>query len=283
MPLRPQAEPSQPRPRRASGLLFTVIGVTLGLAIFVGSRAILREYGAMIGIPAYVAASLLFLLIAAVIRRGKRMRAPAADTVLATDTRPPVLYLRPFEVDGSMLVEQFFMQWSYEEQLARALKKIGPVIAVGSPQDDARMPELGAARMYLRDEAWPQRVDTLIRTASLVVLHAGTSPGLTWELRRVVEWNRPDRLIICLPIDRSFTPRKQRTAEARYAQFRDATRDIFPYSLPATCDGCAFLYFLPDWTPRLLQFNRPPTVSSETQSRALSLLSRQFGHTVARA
>jgi hypothetical protein len=137
--------------------------------------------------------------------------------------------------------------------------------------------------MYLRDDHWQQQVDGLIRASALVVLHAGDSSGLMWELQRVVGADRPDRVILCLPVDRAGSKLKRQTTEARYARFRDATASIFPRPLPRKSDGCAFLYFQRDWTPQLLRFSETPTVDSPTQSLALNVLSKQFRRRVVHA
>ena len=48
---------------------------------------------------------------------------------------------------------------TYEERLARTLRKVGPFVAVGDPTE--RLPLLGAARMYAADEEWQETVDEL--------------------------------------------------------------------------------------------------------------------------
>ena len=103
-----------------------LLSVTLGLA----GVLILREGGAIGGMIFGIS----LLAIQFGIRQGKRMRAKHADAVLEGDGRAPVLYLRPFEADNQLLRANPglpFLVNSYEQDLTRRLRKIGPVIAVG--------------------------------------------------------------------------------------------------------------------------------------------------------
>jgi hypothetical protein len=119
-----QDEPRQPKPRRALGMLLIFFCVPMGMIVILVSRTAASHSGAIGGGIVGAFGGLLVFLIQWGFRRGKKMRAPAAATILATDTRPPVLYLRSFAVDGSMLTGQQFMLRSYEEHLASALKRM---------------------------------------------------------------------------------------------------------------------------------------------------------------
>ncbi|GLZ47183.1 hypothetical protein Acsp06_33680 [Actinomycetospora sp. NBRC 106375] len=276
-------EPEQPNPRRAQGLLVTLLMIPVGVLVFVASKSITREFGALGGLLAGGIAGGLFYFISRGLRRAKQMRAPSAADVLATDDRPPVLYLRPFSNDGVVLSGHYFLFKTYEEHLVKALSDIGPVVAVGSPGENARTPEVGAARMYLRDDAWQERVGHLIRQSSLIVLHGGSSPGVLWELRSVLAQGRPERLIVCLPVDAAQTPKKLRHAEARYVDFVRSSWGIFPRPLPLFAGGCAFLYFLPDWTPQLLRRDMPVPAGYPPQTAALRGLGSSFRSRLATA
>jgi hypothetical protein len=269
-------EPPQPSPRRLQGLLLTVVSVVLGVVFLLASRILGREFGVIGGMIIYVIAGLGFVIASAGFRRGKQMRARPAAEVLVDDPRPPVLYLRSFVADGGEFSGMFFMHRSYEEHLVRALEHAGPVVTVGSPAETASLPTPGAARMYLRDDTWRARVDTLISQSGLIAMHAGTSPGVVWELRRVVEANRPERLILCLPVDPATTSKKHLTAEARFQQFRAATVDLFPRPLPLHAGRHAFMYFQSDWTPVLLEFSPGMPGGSSTQAVALRKLAKEF-------
>jgi hypothetical protein len=87
---------------------------------------------------------------------------------------------------------------TYEERLARALNKAGPFVAVGDPTE--RLPLLGAARVYADDSQWVETVDDLTARAGMIVIHAGESRGVAWEVRHVIDLDDPERVILSLPL-----------------------------------------------------------------------------------
>jgi hypothetical protein len=167
---------------------------------------------------------------------GVRLRTWRAEHTLARDRRPPVLYLRPFGEDerGSSTSE------SFELSLASVLRDVGPVIAVGRPGE--RLPPQGAARVYVSDESWQSSVRDLMARSALTVLRAGTSPGVLWELARVVELVPPTRVLIAVP------SALRAGGEAAWARFRALAGDVMPRPLPLSLDGAEFVTFDSDWT-----------------------------------
>ena len=121
----------------------------------------------------------------------------------------PVLYLRSFKADlrgqpagpsGGGALPALIVQLSrksFEDKLAAALSNIGPFIAVGSPWEQD--PPSGAARLYLSNEEWKPRVEELLNAAACVVIQAGGSPGLVWELETIVHKCDPTKVVIALP------------------------------------------------------------------------------------
>jgi hypothetical protein len=164
--------------------------------------------------------------------RWARMRARLAPDVLANDSRAPVVYLRPFEVDRTAR--------GFEGLIVGALKDLGPVVAVGRP-DEQLPPASRIARAYVTDDQWQDRVSDLIGRARLVVAQIGTSEGLVWELIQAVHLLRPDQLLVCLG--------GRRDTNLRYQQFREQASPIFPRGLPDQIRGSGFITFGPDWTP----------------------------------
>jgi hypothetical protein len=215
---------------------------------------------------------------------GRRRVAASADSLLERDSRPPILYLRLFEDDGKasprahMRVHKAALSvWTlrtYEERLAFALRRIGPLIAIGKPHED--LPTLGAARTYVPDRAWREKVDKEMRRAQLVVLRVGHSEGLLWELQRAVSTVRPERLVICLP---------ETHRQIVYLYFRLSTSAVFPHGLPSEIGNADFLYFDSEWRPHLAlssNLKRLPTTipaetdSQSTQQQALKSLGAEF-------
>ena len=96
---------------------------------------------------------------------------------------------------------------------------MGPFVAVGKPGE--KLPELGAARMYLQDSEWKDKVHDLMSRASLVVLRAGRTDGLWWEAQMAAAIVKPERLVFLLPYQR-----------AQYQLFRSNAETIFGRRLP---------------------------------------------------
>jgi hypothetical protein len=214
---------------------------------------------------------------------------------LRKDGRDPVLYLRSFYVDTAKDDERLDLKTD-EEVLTLALREIGPVLAIGSPdrsqgarQGDVAVedrPLLGATRIYFADEDWQEAVAGLMELSRLVVINAGTSDGLLWEMKAAVKRAGPSKLLI------SFLPwqsLKSPTREARYRVFRDHAERIFQealqtddvertahtmdFNLPETLGDASFFFFSKDWKvepasigqwKRLFYFMSPPTLMRET-------------------
>jgi hypothetical protein len=172
--------------------------------------------------------------------RWPRMRARLATEVLSRDHRAPILYLRPFAADRRAT--------RYERRIARSLKGLGPIVAVGRPEEELpATPHI--AREYVADDRWQDRVVDLIGRAQLVVIQVGTSKGLMWELTQVVRLVRPDQLLACLGPKRVPWRARRPDADVRYRQFREKFGPLFPKGLPAELPGSAFIAFGSDWTP----------------------------------
>jgi hypothetical protein len=225
---------------------------------------------------------LVFFVSVALVARGRRMRLGGAERVLAKDARAPIVYLRPFGADRAEIAKRMssrvrislserFVK-TYEERLARALRKIGPFVAVGDPTE--RLPLLGAARMYAADEDWQARVGELTGRAGVVLLHTGEGDGFAWEVHHVIGRCAPERAILSLPLDAN---RKEPSRQERYDAFRRRFGDAFPRPLPEAIGYCQFVYFDADWTPRLLGERGAPLPDGEGEcTRALRRLAREF-------
>ena len=74
------------------------------------------------------------------------------------------------------------------------MARVGPVVAIGKPGE--RLPQLGAARLYVDDDHWQETIDALMTRSALVVVRAGNTPNLWWEIERAMTNQRPDRVVI---------------------------------------------------------------------------------------
>jgi hypothetical protein len=219
----------------------------------------------VLGIAALSSAILLPVTIALCLvsyfmfMKARKYTAPLADDVLAQDNRPPVLYLRSFNdeeqdhrvrsflqgtVDGDRGIAQSTPAWGVREQdaLAPILSEVGPYIAIGKPGEP--LPELGAARAYVSDEAWQSQIMQWLSRARLVIVRAGATNGLQWEIAQIVRYLRPIQLLILLP-----------SRIEDYQSFRSWANGVFPIALPESPTE-RLMTFDPNWRPVMLSSQR---------------------------
>ncbi|MBT2971668.1 MAG: hypothetical protein B6D72_14570 [gamma proteobacterium symbiont of Ctena orbiculata] len=247
----------QPRQNRWLGRLSTIIGFTLFVSSIIPAM-IAQEYGE--------GDYLLILLClgmfgggAMLVVYGKRHLTPRVEEVLANDHRAPILYLRSFNDQADdFTLGGFFSavgamfgnrnmglstsSWgpTFQSQLAYVMERVGPYIAVGRP--GVRLPGTGAARLYVPDEQWQQRVTQLIRSARLVIIRAGTSAGLNWEIetvRRII--SKPHQLLVILPLSKKG-----------YRAFRQSVAEA-GIKLPERPPNAMFMTFDERWEPLFLE------------------------------
>lgn len=131
------------------------------------------------------------------------------------DQRPPILLLRSFADDKRRLrarsssrrtiVDRLALRrWErFEEVIAGALGRYGPVLAVG--QVGERLPPpLGAVRRQFSNEEWQARVGDLMAESSTICLVVGRSTSLAWEIQRIRDLGHlPKTIFVFPPTDRS--------------------------------------------------------------------------------
>lgn len=126
--------------------------------------------------------------------QGRNMLAIDAETLLNYDQRSLVLYLRAYRNAGAdsshspipfALFPALFAT-SDEERLSAVMNQLGPFVALG----EIGMRDLGAARLYVRDGRWREKVTELMAKARLVVFRVDPNQeqwGL-WSGRREQEF-----------------------------------------------------------------------------------------------
>jgi hypothetical protein len=141
-------------------------------------------------------------------RHAAALAQPSVDELRAVDRRRPVLLLRSFRDDQLLAWQRmrrfpvaFDRRKRFEQALARTLQQLGPLIAVGAPGE--RVPQLGAARSYLLDAEWQDKVLTWMHESLAIVMIAGPTEWIRWELHRAVERRLENSLLILLPPDRA--------------------------------------------------------------------------------
>ncbi|SOD73535.1 hypothetical protein SAMN05892883_2826 [Jatrophihabitans sp. GAS493] len=151
----------------------------------------------------------VFLIMSFLLQLARPLRRRSAEQVMQRDQRKQLLYLRSFRDDRVSMPTHFSLfnplsyvfDWNrvepYEEFLARALWRNGPVLAVGRPGE--RRAPLGAARVYYPDEAWQSAVTNLIQSSELLVVTMGRTAGLSWELAQLKSLGALGKAIVLVP------------------------------------------------------------------------------------
>jgi hypothetical protein len=166
---------------------------------------------ALFSIAFYIVMGASALLGYRLYRRGRQHTALLGEEVMGRDTRPPIVYLRSFTDEVAVARE--------EEDLATIFGDVAPFVAIGRPGDP--LPPLGASRFYVADADWQGFVAGLLRKASLVIVLAGRTQGLAWEVAQCRQLLDPRRLVVLVPL-----------REAEYNGFRDSFRQGARIELP---------------------------------------------------
>jgi hypothetical protein len=115
------------------------------------------------------------------------------------------------------------LDFSLEARLSNHFTYFGPFIAIGSPKEP--VPQIGAARVVLSDSEWQPRVLTWMSEASAIVMYAGKSQWVTWELAKLVNTERVAKLILMIPEAKGWRSVTQsKDINARIAYLREAFR-----------------------------------------------------------
>lgn len=244
--------------RAVRGLLMKIVGIIVAAGGFVAVVWIHDQpgFGAVVGMTVGVTA--FFYLGPKIWRYGLRVASPDAETVLKNDHRPPILYFRSFSQEeeahrfwkvlgyaNSWPILPGYSPWPPMEQYQfnKLMNRLGPYIAIGRPGE--LLPEIGAARLYVSDEEWQDKVSLLLEKARFVVIRAGASPGLEWEIKQVVDRLPPTRILL-------ITPPKKRDYEA----FRSWFSKLLPKPLPKKLgEFTRLITFAIDGTPVPLDYH----------------------------
>ncbi len=245
-----------------SGVLLFLFGATIGTFI---SQEIF--YGIDDSWPMLVRVALMVLAAICVfggfkfINFGMRTFQPTAEQLLSSDPRPPVLFLRSFNDDTltvplggrkrsafSSIPFNAIPDPTAESGLAATLNRIGPPVAIGRPGEI--LPQLGAARAYVSDSEWQEKIAQWMRISRTVIMMVHhTTPGTHWELNHAVANLPPQGLVLYFP--KGKTPGADR--EAQYAACSDNLIRKFPKGLPASLGSAQFIVFDPDWSPQKIE------------------------------
>lgn len=246
--------------RRVFGAVLTAIGACLAVVAFYGivlqslfgqERYFHKRLFTVEFICSLVAAAIAPLLIVL----GKRCLTIVATEAMVRDTRPPILLLHSFQDDGRTIKRDnnlvtwftsFFTQYIdegelvFEELLATHFAEFGPMIAIGQPEE--KLPQLGAARKYVSEGEWQEEVIQLVQRSQLVVMIVGSTQGLLWEVRKMVELDMPEKLLLAFP------PLETEELKRRWDRWLEQTEDVDALALPRQLpDNPLFATFSSNW------------------------------------
>ena len=175
----------------------------------------------------------------------KAIRTKSAPRLLSEDRRPPILYLRTFDDDNRIKLKKYRKNLAsyvdrtilFEEFVVGFFSRFGPVIAIGRPGEF--LPPVGAAREYVGDDQWQERVKELIRQSRAILIVPGRTAGIRWELRTLAETGELGKVIIVFP------PATHRRLQDRWSCFRGALADQGRYNLPSEVGKAALFGVFP--------------------------------------
>ncbi|MFF0492535.1 hypothetical protein ACFYTQ_26195 [Nocardia sp. NPDC004068] len=122
-------------------------------------------------------------------------------------TRDDILFLRSFNDDAMRfrapnpnvgilgIFDGFTVR--FEELLAFLVSSESPLIAIGKPGEP--LPERGAVRTYVSDDEWQSAVEESAKRVDSIVLVAGVTDGLKWELTHLRKWGLAQKATVLLP------------------------------------------------------------------------------------
>lgn len=130
------------------------------------------------------------------------------QALLKTDKRRPVLFLRPFEDDQVLFhkprrrsIFRFIRIGEepkfFEHQVLEEMTEIGPVVAIGN-RGRKGVP-FGAARDFLPDDVWRDRVMGLIGSSRVIVVVLNETPGVWWEIQAILSQGAVEKTLFVFP------------------------------------------------------------------------------------
>jgi len=138
----------------------------------------------------------------AIWRLGTRFNLRRRDAIILKE-KPPVLLLRSFADDiagippRALVPRLLWRRKRLEETIGKELAQAGPFVAIGKPGET--LPQIGAQRLYVGDAEWQAVVTSYITRAEPIILIAGRTTWVQWELANIVAAARGAHLLIVFP------------------------------------------------------------------------------------
>lgn len=133
-------------------------------------------------------------------------------------------------------------RFELEEQIARAIRPVGPLVALGAPLE-----HIGAGRILVGDHEWQDAIALLLQAAELIVLLPSSREGTLWEIGKVLTGDVIARTVVIDPPNGSVSGMTYDHAN----EWR-AVREAFAargYQLPADNAAGQLIFFGPEREP----------------------------------
>ncbi|MCX6847770.1 MAG: DUF4339 domain-containing protein [Verrucomicrobia bacterium] len=194
--------------------------------------------------------------------KGKKLAARSAYDMIRRDSRKPVLFLRSFADDGERIQAAGYADVktakTEESVMVKKLKALGPVVAIGRPGEE--LAEIGAARMYVPHANWQEVALLLMKHSRCVVMKAGDTPGLHWEMSALRQSADPRKVVIRIPkapkLREGFSDLKEDKEgnKLTYQRFRESIYRSMKVELPEMIEEFNYIAFDRNWRPRPVKY-----------------------------
>jgi Ca2+/Na+ antiporter len=205
-------------------LVLCIVMILSGIGLYIYFHDFIEEVGDMWIFEDVFSNIIWFLLMGIIfglIVGGLRiiMRIPPllrknAESVLESDEDLPVIFLRSFQDDkvkvdiaaapvsdepGERVLKEYG-KIDLEVLLTSEAEKIGPFVAIGEPGEWTPLP--GAFRAYFSDEEWQPAIQKWMEKARVIIILAGITEMVGWEIGKIVNQDLLEKTIIIFPLNK---------------------------------------------------------------------------------
>ena len=179
----------------------------------------------------FIAIILVFGIVFTIRKKKARTDFDSIHLAREKENAPKILYLRAFNVDGddegngNVSIMKLLPK---EMEIAKDLIHLKyHLVGVGKP--DENLPEIGFHRKKFSHDVWQEEVLKLMKESHLVIWRPDSSPGVFWELGKLLELNYRHKLIVWTDMGYEDL---QTIQKARYNVFKrkalEEFQEIFP-------------------------------------------------------
>ena len=271
-----QNQAARPERNERKGKIYYALGALLFFGGVIG--AMLLRYGSAVGMGRPDGAMIFYAIglgLAGLgikfITSGRKLQMRDAEDIVREATsnissntnhavsknEPLFLYLRSFkldEQDKQNIVLPGGLSASinpWEGSLAAAFGKVGEMVAIGRPGE--KLATTGAARLYVTDDQWQDKVLELIDKTDLVIWTFGDTEGLRWEISRLVKIVPPEKLVIAIP----FWDKKMSVRKTIWESAQDMLNKTLSKPLPKEVSESLFIAFDKNWNAEWVETKTP--------------------------